>query len=241
MGLPIPMMFLAEDDEGMFEIVDGAQRIQTLDAFLSGDLILADLKKLDALNGFRFVNLSDIQQNKLTSRALRIVVLDQETTTENRQDLFNRINKFGRVLEASERRRQRYEGKFIDFLQICAEDTLFRNLCPITPGKEKRKEPLELVTRFFTYSERYLQFQHDVDSFIDEFVKSHRTNFEEARLASEFANTMQFVQKYFPSMDSPSRRVQRRRLALDSRRYRLGQTWPCARSRNSFRCRSRRG
>ncbi len=95
MGLPIPMMFLAEDEEGMFEIVDGAQRIQTLDAFLAGDLILADLTKLDSLNGFRFVDLSDIQQNKLTSRALRIVVLDQETTTENRQDLFNKSTSLG--------------------------------------------------------------------------------------------------------------------------------------------------
>lgn len=50
MGLPIPMMFLAEDEEdGTFEIVDGAQRIQTLEAFLGGDLVLRDLKKLDAL------------------------------------------------------------------------------------------------------------------------------------------------------------------------------------------------
>lgn len=28
MGLPIPMMFLAEDEEGIFEIVDGTQRIR---------------------------------------------------------------------------------------------------------------------------------------------------------------------------------------------------------------------
>ena len=198
MGLPIPMMFLAEDDEGTFEIVDGAQRIQTLDAFLAGDLVLDGLEKLKALSGFRFADLPETQKNKLTARTLRIVVLDQETTVENRRDLFNRINKFGRVLEASERRRGAYEGPLMTFLQECAEDKLFRSLCPITPAKEKRKEPLELVTRFFAYSERYLEFQHDVDAFLDGFVSDHRQAFDKDRYGAEFARTMEFVHKNFP-------------------------------------------
>jgi hypothetical protein len=198
MGLPIPMMFLAEDDESSFEIVDGAQRIQTLDAFLANDLILDGLTKLDKLNGFRFTDLSETQQNKLSSRALRIVVLDQETTVENRQDLFNRINKFGRVLESSERRRGAFDGPFISFLEDCAKDKAFRALCPITPAKEKRKEPLELVTRFFAYSERYKVFEHDVDLFIDDFVKTNRNEFDRGRFEKEFLDTMSFVQKFFP-------------------------------------------
>lgn len=198
MGLPIPMMFLAEDEDGTFEIVDGAQRIQTLDAFLSGDLVLNGLTKLDELNGFRFDDLPETQRNKLTSRALRLVILDQETTDESRQDLFNRINKHGRTLVASERRRGAYEGKFIKFLEKCAEDKAFREVCPVSAGKKKRKEPLELVTRFFAYSERYLDFQHNVDEFLDDFVKENREIFDKSRFAAEFKHTMQFVQKHFP-------------------------------------------
>ncbi|MGL4463999.1 MAG: DUF262 domain-containing protein [Planctomycetia bacterium] len=118
MGLPIPMMFLAENDDGLFEIVDGAQRIQTLEAFVSGDLALTNLKTIDSLNGFKFLDLSETQRNKLTSRALRIVILDQETAEENRRDLFNRINKSGRGLVASERRRGALEGEFLTFLEI---------------------------------------------------------------------------------------------------------------------------
>jgi hypothetical protein len=198
MGLPIPMMFLAEDEDGTFEIVDGAQRIQTLNSFLAGDLVLEGLKKLDRLDGFRFPDLPEAQQNKLSSRALRIVILDQETTDENRQDLFNRINKYGKKVEASERRRGTYEGKFMKFLERCAGDKLFRTLCPVSAAKEKRKEPLELVTRFFAYSERYLAFQHDVDEFLDGFVEENRDVFEKERFSVEFKNTMLFVKKYFP-------------------------------------------
>ena len=127
-----------------------------------------------------------------------MVILDEETTDENRRDLFNRINKSGRPLTSSERRRGALEGKFVKFLEECAKDSLFQTLCPVTESMRKRKEPLELVTRFFAYSERYQQFEHDVDSFLDEFVDHNRNIFDEARFASEFSGTMQFVQKNFP-------------------------------------------
>src|SRR6202162_2447527 len=96
MGLPIPMMFLAEDDEGTFEIVDGMQRIKALEEFVSNDLTLRGLQKLTALEGFQLDRLPENQREKFTSRALRIVVLDQDTTEESRRDLFERINKSGR-------------------------------------------------------------------------------------------------------------------------------------------------
>jgi hypothetical protein len=198
MGLPIPMMFLAEDEDGKFEIVDGAQRIQTLDSFMAGDLTLEGLKKLDTLNGFRFSELPEPQRNKFTSRALRIVILDSETTDENRRDLFDRINKSGRRLNPSERRRGALEGKFMKFLERCAADALFQTLCPVSAAMARRKEPLELITRFFAYSENYLQFKHDVDEFLDDFVKENRNRFDKERFTVEFKQTMRFVQKFFP-------------------------------------------
>lgn len=198
MGLPIPMMFLAEDEEGTHEIVDGAQRIQTLVAFIENDLVLTGLTKLDTLNGFRFADLPETQQNKLTSRALRLVILDQETTDEYRQDLFNRINKSGKKLLASERRRGALEGPFMTFLEKCAKNKLFRALCPVSQKMNLRREPLELATRFFAYSESYLKFTHDVDTFLDNFVKTHRKNFDRARFSAEFKQTMKFIHLYFP-------------------------------------------
>jgi hypothetical protein len=198
MGLPIPMMFLAEGEEGTFEIVDGTQRIRSLEAFLSNELKLADLEKLPTLNGFRFEDLPTAQQNKLTSRALRLVILDQDTTDESRRNLFDRINKSGEPLEPSERRRGSLDGKFMTYLEERANDPLFRKLCPVTGLKARRGEWLELATRFFAYSDRYLDFQHDVDSFLDGYVKAHRAEFDANRMTDEFNATMAFVQRFFP-------------------------------------------
>ena len=61
LGLPIPMMFVAETDDGRLKVVDGAQRIQTLEVFLN-ELVLENLKQLPALNGFRCSDIPETQR-----------------------------------------------------------------------------------------------------------------------------------------------------------------------------------
>lgn len=199
MGLPMSMMFLAEDDDSTFEIVDGVQRIRTLEKFVADDLELIDLRKLTSLNRFKFSDLPEPQRNKFTSRALRLVILDQEVSYENRRDLFDRINKYGKDLHPSERRRGALEGSpFMQFLEECSGDKIFKLLCPVSKSMNRRREPLELTTRFFAYSEDYMSFSHDVDRFLDDFVEKYKDEFPRDRFVDEFNRTMAFVHRYFP-------------------------------------------
>ena len=62
LGLPIPFMFFSDNEDGRCEIIDGAQRTQTLEAFLDNDLILSGLEKLTSLNGFSFSDLPEVFQ-----------------------------------------------------------------------------------------------------------------------------------------------------------------------------------
>ena len=57
LGLPIPIIFVAENTTGRLEIVDGSQRIRTLAAFISNDLKLCELEKLTEMNGILFETL----------------------------------------------------------------------------------------------------------------------------------------------------------------------------------------
>lgn len=92
LGIPIPFMFFYEDEYGRCEIIDGAQRMQTLEEFLNNDLKLNDLNKLTTLNEFLFKDLPEIFQRKFKRRTLRIIVLADTTSVKTRQDIFNRIN-----------------------------------------------------------------------------------------------------------------------------------------------------
>lgn len=198
LGLPIPMMFVADMEDGNLEIVDGAQRIQTLEQFLNGDLRLADLERIPSLNGFTYNDLSPAQQRKLGTKALRIVVLEDSTTAELRQEIFDRVNTSGEKARASEVRRGSLTGPFMDFVRELATSEIFKRLCPITKQSRDRREDEELVLRFLAYSDRHELFRHDVDKFLDKFAKDHRTKFDRARMSAEFFSSMKFVDANFP-------------------------------------------
>ncbi len=199
LGLPIPMMFLAEMEDGTLEVVDGVQRISTLEAFFAGDLRLGKLERLPSLNGFSFDNVPLAQQRKLRTRALRMVVLDESTTFETRQDIFNRVNTSGEKARPSEVRRGAFQGPLMDFLESCAEDPVFGRVCPISTALKRRREPLEFALRFFAFSERYKSFTHDVARFLDKFVIEHREDFDPVSWRTQFDATMAFAEKFYPA------------------------------------------
>jgi hypothetical protein len=199
LGLPIPFMFMAENDDGRLEIVDGAQRIQTLEAFLAGDLTLNHLEKLPSVNGFTFSDLPDTQQRKFVNRALRIIILDENTDQSVRHELFKRINTSGQRVRPSEIRIGSYPGPFMDFLRACAELPAFLELCPISTSMMDRQENVELVTRFFCYLEHYRDFKHDVEQFLNQYILAVKDNFDQGRMEEEFTAMLDYVRKTFPA------------------------------------------
>jgi len=197
LGLPIPLMFVADTDDGRLEIVDGAQRIQTLESFINNDLQLNKMEQLSLLEGFKFDDLPISQKRKFENRAIRLIVLEDKTSLELRQEIFNRINTSGKKVNPTELRKGAYSGPFMSFINNCATNQLFLDLCPMSPSLINRGEAQELILRFFAYSDRYQMFTHDVAKFLDEYVITYRDTFEEERLSSEFNNMLNFVSKYF--------------------------------------------
>ena len=122
LGLPIPLMFFSDTEDGRCEIIDGAQRTQTMEEFMSGDLILSNLKKLTALNGFTYDDVPAYFRKKFDKTNMRIIVLSDDTSLEIRQEIFNRINTTGRVANNSEIRRGSYRGPFMDFVTECSKN-----------------------------------------------------------------------------------------------------------------------
>lgn len=198
LGLPIPFMFFSDTEDGRCEIIDGAQRTQTLEEFLYNDLVLKGLNKLESLNGFMFKDLPEVFQRKFKGRTLRIIVLADTTTLETRQDIFNRINTGGVKAISSEIRRGSHTGPFMTFIEKCANDELFNSLCPMSETMKKRYEDSELVVRFFAYLNNYKNFVHRVDDFLEDFVKKSEENFNETTYDGEFQSMLFFIEKNFP-------------------------------------------
>lgn len=182
MGLPIPFMFFADTDDGRIEIVDGAQRTQTITQFVSNELVLTDLGILDESNGLSFEQLDPSVQRRFKNANVRVVFLEEGTTEEVRQEIFKRINTGGENLKPPEIRRGSYSGDFYKFLEECAKNELFCQLAPRTERTEKRFEGVELVTRFFAYYDNYGNgfegYTGNVTGYIDEYVKCMNERFQ---------------------------------------------------------------
>lgn len=175
MGLPIPFMFFSDTSDGRVEIVDGAQRTHTLVEFVQGDLVLNGLEILTESNGFTFNDLDPAIQRKFENTNIRVVFLEEGTTEKVRQEIFKRINTGGIQAIPTETRRGAIEGKFMTFLGECTKNEKFNRLAPRSIQNEKRYEGIELVSRFFAYSDNYDDgfpgYLGNVAQYIDKYIE----------------------------------------------------------------------
>ncbi|MEL6489794.1 MAG: DUF262 domain-containing protein [Cyanobacteria bacterium J06621_3] len=204
MGLPIPFLFFWESPAtGKLEIVDGSQRLRTIEEFVLGDLVLGDLSELSLLSGFKFEDLLESRQRKLKNRSIRGVVLNEHTDEQSRFDLFERINTGSKIANKAEVRRGALGGEFLDLVISLSEDPLFVKLTPVTAKKEKEREKEELITRFFAYGDGLEDYKDQVAAFLYNYTKKMNKHFSEhpedvEKYRQRFDSTMKFVTQNFP-------------------------------------------
>jgi hypothetical protein len=208
LGLPIPYIFVADlrpkdddvDDLARLEIVDGTQRIRTLDRFLNNDLKLCELEKLKKLNNFKFKDLPLARKRRFNRATLRMIVLTDKANEETRRDLFERINSGSIVLNDMEKRRGISPGPFVDLIEELAKNTKFRKLCPLSDVLVSKREPEEFVLRFFAYLNNYKNFDRRVNIFLNEYLEEHNNaGINRDAMRNEFHVMLDFVEKYFPN------------------------------------------
>ncbi|WP_404341914.1 DUF262 domain-containing protein [Vreelandella venusta] len=196
MGLPIPFMFGIANEDGRTEILDGAQRINTLSSFVSDELKLQNLERIDLLNDVYFSQLPSAQRNKLLDRSIRMVILPDTVSNQARLDMFERINSGSDNLKKSEIRKGAFSGVFYDFINKLANDEQFQRLCPVSEKSASRGEREELILRFFAYSERYQEFKHSVFTFLDEYlIDKNRNGFDKSEYEAQFRNVLNYVER----------------------------------------------
>lgn len=204
MGLPIPFLFFWESpDTGKLEIVDGSQRLRTIEEFVLGEFTLGELENLSLLTGFQFKDLPSSRQRKVKNRSIRGVVLNEHTDEQSRFDLFERINTGSKVANSAEVRRGALGGLFQDLVIQLSQNEDFIKLAPLSKKDEDERIREELVTRFFAYGDGLEDYRDRVSPFLFNYTKKMNARFEsDPSLAEDyrqrFLNTMNFISKTFP-------------------------------------------
>ena len=200
LGLPIQPIFThIMDEDGCLEIIDGVQRVTTIDRFIKNELKLKGLQRLDTLNGCHFRDLTLARQNKFKLISMRFYVITDKATESIRADLFDRINTSAETLNKSEVRRGLYQGDFYAFLLECCDHADFKRLCPISKDNRERFEDQELLLRFFAYSESYEDQKEfrEAYKFLDDYIRRNNKGFNKNQFKNKFENLLTFVKRYF--------------------------------------------
>ncbi len=168
LNIPIPPIFVSQNKDGIWDVVDGVQRISTILQFVgklqdeNGNfvklLVLEKTKQLSEFEGVQWENKNNPEKSfskdlQLDFKRAKIVVniVKKESDTSTKYELFQRLNTGGTQLSEQEVRNCLMimtNSTFYDFVYNLAEDSQFVKITPISDRKTDEQFRMELVTRY---------------------------------------------------------------------------------------------
>ena len=208
LGIPIPNLFMATNEDNSWEVVDGLQRLSAIVKFagsdelrtrldLAGALTLVDLQKVDTFNGMTFDSLPPSIQQHIRTRPLKVVTLNDKSDQIVRFDLFERLNTGGISLSQQEIRDCVFQGPFAELLDRLATTDDFRKVVRLTNKQIIDGTIEECVLRFFAFLDRYRKFDHSVTEFLNDYMKDATKDFDDKR-EDEFRHVFRQLAQGFP-------------------------------------------
>lgn len=146
-GIPIPAVYLCEENDGVYSVIDGQQRITSFVKYLKNEYGLKGLTELKDLEGKLFKDLDKSIQRKLKAKSLRAISLNKDSQ-DLKYEIFSRLNQGAVSLKPQELRNCLYRGTFNDMLHDIAKSNT--NLKELFHDKNSRQNYEERILRFFT-------------------------------------------------------------------------------------------
>jgi hypothetical protein len=148
--LPLPIFYFDVSDPDKWLVVDGLQRLSTMDRFFTKkDFKLRNLEFLQDFNGKGFDDFDRSTQRVIEETIIMTYQIEAQTPKEVRYSIFNRINTGGLTLTAQEiRQALNQKGDGVSFLSNIAETDEFKNIVGIS---NQRMRGQELILRFMAF------------------------------------------------------------------------------------------
>jgi hypothetical protein len=187
--MPVPPIYVIEEDEGRYLLIDGLQRISSylhlrgqLEAphldppvHIGEKLVLVDCDIVEELNGKTFDDLGTALQIRLKRAFVRVEVVRKGSDPRFKYHMFKRLNTGGQLLTPQQLRNctiRLLDPKFNDFIIALSSNEAFKT----TTGSLTKESQLgafdqELVLRFFAMKNARDSFKHDVGDFLSEYME----------------------------------------------------------------------
>jgi hypothetical protein len=181
--IPIPSLYVSEDKDGNYTVVDGLQRLCAISHFVDvnalnqavnaklNPLRLVALQSLRNYRGKSFAELPRPLQRRIRETELTLHVIRASTPPAVKFNIFSRINQGGLPLTAQEIRNAIYDGDWKIHVRTLAESEFF-----ITATEHKikteRMQDIELALRFVALHTMEHPEERPDDQNLDEFLNA---------------------------------------------------------------------
>lgn len=184
LNIPVPVVYLAEEKDGTFSVIDGQQRLTSLFRFIKANeinslfpnsdlspLSLQSLKIISEINGKSYMELDRVLRSNIAKRAIRCIVVLNESDEALKFEVFERLNTGSASLSDQEVRNCVYRGSYNDLLKNLAQYSKFQELISLPEQDFKSMKSVELVLRFLAYRE--LTADSDYSDNYSEYLNLH--------------------------------------------------------------------
>lgn len=179
LGLPVPGVFFEKVDDQTLLIIDGQQRLLSLDYFYTG--VFDATKREFSLNGVQeqyegqtYKTLDDTDRRRLDDAIIHATVVRQDEPTNDRGSIyhvFERLNTGGTQLTAQEIRTCVYRGEFCNLLKKLNANSDWRE---IFGSENKRMKDQELILRFIALLHNSEDYSRPMKGFLNDFMGTHQ-------------------------------------------------------------------
>ncbi len=177
LNIPVPPVYLSEENYGIYSIIDGKQRITAVSDFLNNSFELRGLSSFSEINGCRFRDLPDELRNALRIRPfLRVITLLKQSEPRLKYEVFLRLNRGGIQLNNQEIRNVAFRGHLNDAIYEASDNAFIKKALKITGPKSKAYQQMqdaEMVLRFLTLRENWQEFSGSFSRSMDQFMLRH--------------------------------------------------------------------
>lgn len=185
LGIPLPAFYFNQDKDDTYQVVDGVQRLSTINRFITNqhELSAGHLEYLKDVAGKNYGSLEASLRRRFASTQIVVHIIEPQTPDEVKYDIFSRVNTLGSPLSPQEIRHAMSKVRSRAFLLRLAHlESFAEATCKLFfkrhNGQDVRDDhrmmDRELVLRFcafrLTSLEAYRGFE-SLDAFLLQFTK----------------------------------------------------------------------
>ncbi|MGB2756600.1 MAG: DUF262 domain-containing protein [Acidimicrobiia bacterium] len=177
LGYPIPGIFFVKQSDNRYLVLDGQQRLRTLQYYYAGIHLGREFALTNVSEEFKdltYKSLPETLRRRLDNTFFQATIVAIDATKSSLEavyQIFERLNSGGTALTPHEIRVALYAGPFIDFLERLNGDESWRELY----GKRSpRLRDQEIILRAMALYTDATKYRRPLKSFLNDFVGSRR-------------------------------------------------------------------